>query len=177
MKTFIIVFIALAAVAASSRVAASSCGSVPAAPSCGSVPAAPVASLKLGTLLKSCIITVVKQIIQLLSTELLALVPGNTPVPVPALLAALKALPSATVFTLLAAIIAQLGLPLPGILGILPKIVANTLINVPNLLSVLLKSLPPKCPTVAFATLLSLLGAYLTQLLPEVLANLLNSLS
>lgn len=171
MKTFIIVFIALAAVALSSRVDAYS--------SCGSAPAAPVASLKLGTLLKSCITTVVQQIVQLLSSQVTALVPGNTPVPLPALLAALKASPKLTVFTLLAAIGTLLGITakLLPVLGLLPKIVANTGIDVNNLLQVLLSSLPPGCPSVPLATLFQLLGAYLIQLLPIVLVNLLNSLS
>lgn len=169
MKILIILIITLAAVALNSRVAAHQ--------QCGAAPAAPVASLKLGTLLKSCITTVVQQIIQLLSSQLTALIPANTPVPVPTLLAALKALPSPTVAILLAAIGSLLGLNLAPVLGELPKIVANTVINVPNLLSVLLSRLPPGAPTVPFATLFALLGSYLLQLLPTVLVNLLNSLS
>lgn len=169
MKTFVVVFIALVAVAASGRVAAVAVPQY--APGL-----TPGRSLKLGTALKAAIAEKVQEIVGLVSSEILGLVSGGTPVPVQELLATLGRLPSVTVAGLLSTIGALLGKNLSAVLYILPKIVAETLINVINLVGILRASIPP-APTVPLKALLVVLGSYLDQLLVTVLVNLLDSLS
>lgn len=97
MKTFVVAFTVFAVIAASSFVAAS--------PKPGYGPPAVLPSspspYKLGTLLKNCISSLVQQIIQVLSAQVLARIPGSTTVPLLTLIGALKPLKTATVATLL----------------------------------------------------------------------------
>lgn len=170
MKTFAIVFVALATVALSSRVAAS--------PNPIYAPVVvPVASLKLGDLLKAAIASVVKQLVQLVSSKALAIIPGPTLVPVPALIATLKPLPSITVANLIITIGRLLGVNCSSVVALIPKVIANAAIAVASLVTYLLSSLPPNCTTVQFAVLVTVLGAYLDPFSVALLVNLLNSLS
>lgn len=199
MKAFVGIFIVLATIAASSFVAASADPNYYAPPP----PPVPVAKIQLGTLLKKSITIVAQQIVQFLSKQITALVPGSTEgklicfkcaeiiqswqnitvyfvfstlVPLAPLVAALKTLKSANVEIVLATVGNLLGKNLAPILAVLPTIVAKLTIKIPNLLAFLISNLPPNCTTVALATLLSLLGAYIVQLAVTVLVTVLNSL-
>lgn len=187
MKYFFVVFIAFVAVAgpiatfADPSPSYGQAQSYGRAQSYGQAPAAAAATpLKLGDLLKSPITSLVQQIVQLLATEILKLIPGTTAVPIQALLAVVADLPNPTVANVLAAVLKLLGAPAAvgaALLGILPKIVANTLINVPNLANVLTSQIPQTVATAPLATVLPLIGAYLVDLLVLTLVGLLNLLS
>lgn len=73
MKAFVGIFIALAAIATSSFVAASADPNYVAP-----APPAPVATFKLGTLLQNCITALVQQIVKFVSSQITALVSGST---------------------------------------------------------------------------------------------------
>lgn len=174
MKSFIIIFITLAIVAATNGDTVSNVV-VPSNLIASNLK--PVTSLQLGTLLKPDIIAVVAKLVKFISTELLEVISGKTKIPVPKLLDALKSVDSATVGQLILGGGKLLGVNLANYAAQVPKLVADIRISISVFRNILISKIPGDAKFVTLLEALALLDAFLNQVLPPALVALFNKLS
>lgn len=134
-------------------------------------------SIQLGFCLQDSISQLVQEIIQYISALLLKTVPATTQVPLIPVLYAIKSLKKKTVGTILLAILNLLQVQCDLLEQVIPNVILNLSINVNNLAAVLLTRLPAGTTAVPFAAFLTLVGAYLQQILTVKFVNLLNDIS
>lgn len=134
-------------------------------------------SIELGFCLQDSIGQLVQEIIQYIAALLLQTVPAATQVPLIPVLYAIKSLKKKTVGTILSALLDLLQVKCDLLEKVLPNVILELSINVNNLAAVLITRLPAGTTVVPFSAFLTLIGAYLQQILTVKFVNILNDIS